>query len=260
MPAPTPLSLVRDTVLWEPLTDIAIGPAWMRLLADGGTSGGGAAAVLRLYRPRPTVAFSARDCLAPGIGAAVAAVRAAGFAAVRRGPGGRATAYHPGCLGIDHIAAAPRGTIDVRARFADFGRLLAGALNDVGVPAGVGEVPGEYCPGEFSVHDGAGRKLVGTAQRLVPGGWLFSSMIVVTDAAAVRDVLVPVYAHLGLTWRPETTGAVSDTMPGVTVAAVEDAVVAAYGSRYDLVPETMPPDVPAAAAAAVDRHRTPEPD
>ena len=68
-----------------------------------------------------------------------------------------------------------------------FGELLAGALRQLGVPAGVGEVPGEYCPGEFSVHDGGGRKLVGTAQRLVPGGWLFSSMIVVTDAAAVRD-------------------------------------------------------------------------
>lgn len=254
MSPPTPLALVRDRVSWDPLHDIAIGPAWMRLLADGGSG-----AALRLYRPRPTVAFSARDCLAPGIGAAVRAVRSAGFAAVRRGPGGRATAYHPGCVGIDHVAAAPRGTIDIRTRFADFGALIAGALQDVGVPAGVGEVPGEYCPGEFSVHDGAGRKLVGTAQRLIPGGWLFSSMVVVTDSGAVRDVLVPAYDLLGLSWRPETTGAVEDTVPGVTVGAVEDALVAAYASRYDLVPAEMPAAVPEAAATAEDRHRTPEP-
>ncbi len=248
------LTLVRDPASWEPLQDIAIGPAWMRLLA-----GRGSGAALRLYRPRPTVAFSARDCLAPGIGEAVRAVRAAGFAAVRRGPGGRATAYHPGCLGLDHVAAAPRGSIDIRGRFTEFGGLLAEALRTVGVPAGVGEVPGEYCPGEFSVHDGAGHKLVGTAQRLIPGGWLFSSMIVVTGAAAVRDVLVPAYAHLGLTWRPETTGAAEDAVPGVTGAAVEAAVIAAYGSRYRLESGGMPAAVPAAAAAAVDRHRPPEP-
>ncbi|WP_157970629.1 lipoate--protein ligase family protein [Nakamurella deserti] len=254
MTTPDPLTLVRDPVSRDPLRDIALGPAWMRLVAERGEG-----ATLRLYRPRPTVAFSARDCLTPGIGEAVRTVRAAGFAAVRRGPGGRATAYHPGCLGLDHVSAAPRGAIDIRARFADFGELLAGALRQLGVPAGVGEVPGEYCPGEFSVHDGGGRKLVGTAQRLVPGGWLFSSMIVVTDAAAVRDVLEPAYRHLGLSWRPETVGAVEDTVSGTPVEAVADAVVAAYGARYDLVAGTVPAAVPLAAEAAVDRHRTPEP-
>jgi len=41
-------------------------------------------------------------------------------------------------------------------------------------------VPGEYCPGEFSINDGHGHKLIGTAQRLVRGAWLFGT--VKTDA------------------------------------------------------------------------------
>lgn len=248
-----PLSLIREVRVREPLVDIGIGPAWMRELAARGEG-----AALRFYRPAPTVAFSARDCLSPGIGAAVAAVRAAGFTAVRRGPGGRATAYHPGCVGIDHVSAAPRGTIDIRTRFADFGELIAAALRAVGVPAGVGEVSGEYCPGEFSVHDGSGRKLVGTAQRLIPGAWLFSSMVVVGDAAAVRDVLVPVYAALGLDLDPVTVGAVQDSVPEVTVEAVESALITAYGTRYTLADGLLPPSVAVAAEAAVERHRPPE--
>ncbi|MEO5834350.1 MAG: lipoate--protein ligase family protein [Nakamurella sp.] len=250
----TATQLVLDRVARDPLIDIGIGPAWMREVAAAGSG-----SALRYYRPAPTVAFSARDCLTPGIGAAVAAVRAAGFAAVRRGPGGRATAYHPGCIGIDQVSAAPRGTIDIRSRFVEFGALIAGALQQVGVTAGVGEVAGEYCPGEFSVHDGHGRKLVGTAQRIVPGGWLFSSMIVVRDAAAVRAVLVPVYAALGLDLDPVAVGAVQDTVHAVTVDEVERALVAAYRKRYDLIDAELPATVTAAARADVDRSRTPEP-
>lgn len=248
----SPLTVVVDREPREPLRDIATGPAWLRELA-----GRGSGAALRVYRPRPTLAFSARDCLSPGIGAAVRAAGDGGFAAVRRGPGGRATAYHRGCVGIDHVAAAPRGNIDIRSRFAEFGELIVGALRALGIPAAVGEVPGEYCPGEFSVHDGSGRKLVGTAQRLVPGGWLFSSMVVVADAAALREVLVPVYRHLQLELDPRTVGGVHDTVPGVTIAQVAEELISAYGAVYDLIPGELPAAVADAAARDVDRFRPP---
>jgi octanoyl-[GcvH]:protein N-octanoyltransferase len=250
---PTPsLTLVVDREIREPLRDIAIGPAWMRELAAQGSG-----AALRIYRPQPTVAFSARDCRSPGIRAAIRSAEAAGFAAVRRGPGGRATAYHPGCIGIDHVAATPRGSLDIRARFAHFGEMIAGALRTLGVPAGVGEVPGEYCPGEFSVHDGSGRKLVGTAQRIVPGGWLFSSMVVVADAAALREVLVPVYRHLELALDPRAIGAVHDTAPGMPADPVEQALISAYATAYDLVPGELPVAVTHSADRDVDRFRPP---
>ncbi len=249
--------MVREPQGRDPLIDIGVGPAWMRVAAADGS------AALRLYRPQPTVAFSSRDCLSPGIGAAVRAARSAGFVPVRRGPGGRATAYHPGCMGIDLVSAAPRGAIGIRDRFVDISASIGAALRAVGVPAVVGEVPGEYCPGEFSLHDGNGHKLVGTAQRVIPGGWLVSSMVVVTAADQVRDVLVEVYRHLGLELDPSTVGAASDAVLSgrrqVSVDAVEDALLAAFGEVYDLVAGVVPDSVSTTATASVDRARPPEP-
>ncbi|HEY4615267.1 MAG TPA: lipoate--protein ligase family protein, partial [Citricoccus sp.] len=162
-----------------------------------------------------------------------------GFAPVVRRAGGRAAAYHPGSLVVDHVQRDVQAMQGFRERFTGFGALFAEVFRALGVPAAVGEVPGEYCAGEFSVHatlppgpDGRQRvpvKLVGTAQRVVKGAWLFSSSLVVEDPAPVRDVLVDVYAALGLDWDPATAGAASDATPGVTVDAVAAGLREAYG-------------------------------
>jgi len=221
---------------------------------------------LRIYRPRPTVAFGQRDARLPGFPAAAAACREQGFEPLVRKAGGRAAAYHGGCLILDHIEPEPNAVARSLARFAGFAELLAGALQDAGVPAGVGEIPGEYCPGEYSVHGGAGAgtslgnsdgtgagardsagpgvgdsagaslgikpiKLVGTAQRVVSGAWLFSSVVVVQDAEPLRRVLTSVYAALGLDWDPATAGAAEDLLPGLTVDDAEAALLAGY-RRY----------------------------
>src|SRR4029077_18956367 len=102
-----------------------------------------------------------------------------------------------------------------------------GAPRDLRGDAQVGPVPGEYCPGEFSINDGRGHKLVGTAQRLVRGGWLFGTVILVTDPEPVRDVLTSVYGALDLDWDPATVGAVDSSAAGVTVADVLVAAVQA---------------------------------
>jgi len=105
------------------------------------------------------------------------------------------------------------------------GEQLAAGLRALGVPAGVGPVPGEYCPGEFSINAAGTTKLVGTAQRLTRHGYLFSSVVLVSDPEPVRGVLVDTYAALGMDWRPASVGAVSDHVPGVTVADVEAALL-----------------------------------
>ncbi|MFC3299022.1 Octanoyl-[GcvH]:protein N-octanoyltransferase [Arthrobacter agilis] len=188
--------------------------------------------VLRLYRPSPTVAFGQRDARLPGFPDAADAAAAHGYAPLVRRAGGRAAAYHRGCLVVDHIEPAPDGVAGTRARFAAFGDFFAGVLGDVGLDAHVGEVPGEYCPGEFSVHGRRGGvpavKLVGTAQRVVAGAWLFSSVVVVQDAGPLRAVLTDVYAALGLAWDPSTAGAAEDLAAGVTVDDVERALLASY--------------------------------
>ena len=191
---------------------------------------------LRLYRPAPTVAFGQRDTRLPGFEAAAQACRANGFEPLVRRAGGRAAAYHEGTLVVDHIEPDADAIADSKTRFGYFGELFAQVLRSVGVQAAVGEIPGEYCPGEFSVHgtDPAGGhqvKLVGTAQRVVAGGWLFSSVIVVENSAPIRKVLTDSYAALGLDWNPATAGAVDDLVPGVDVAAVESALLATYAGH-----------------------------
>ena len=188
---------------------------------------------LRIYRPLPTVALGQRDARLPGFAAAADACRRHGFEPLVRRAGGRAAAYHSDCLILDHVEPDAASLTGARRRFADFGTLLAGALEKAGLQAGVGEIPGEYCPGEFSVYGegpaGDRIKLVGTAQRVVAGAWLFSSVVVVGNSAPLRSVLTDCYAELELDWDTRTAGAARDLAPELGLADVEDALVQAYG-------------------------------
>jgi hypothetical protein len=76
-------------------------------------------------------------------------------------------------------------------------------------------------------------KLVGTAQRLVRGASLLGAVVLVQGGARVRAVLEDVNAALGLAWDPATAGAAEDEVPGLTVDAVERAVLDAYAVRGD---------------------------
>jgi lipoate-protein ligase A len=195
---------------------------------------------MRLYRPAPTVAFGQRDAKLPGFEEAVRRCRGLGFEPLVRKAGGRAAAYHQGCLVLDHVEPHADAIMGAKSRFSQFGELLAGALRQTGLTAAVGEIPGEYCPGEFSVHgvhpaDPAHKvKLIGTAQRVVSGAWLFSSVIVVQHSAPLRQVLTESYDALGLEWDPATAGAADDLLPSLDIGAVADAVRRAYGDYTQL--------------------------
>ena len=229
------LTVVRQEVSLGAGRDLEFG---LELLAKARS--GQIGPTLRLYRPAPTVAFGQRDTRLPGFEAAALACRDNGFEPLVRRAGGRAAAYHQGTLVVDHIEPDADAIAGSKTRFGYFGELFAQALQSVGVHAAVGEIPGEYCPGEFSVHgsypaDSSRRiKLVGTAQRVVAGSWLFSSVIVVENSAPIRKVLTDSYAALGLEWDPATAGAVEDLVPGTTVQAVEDALLQTYAGHAAL--------------------------
>lgn len=227
------LALVVDPPSGDAVGELERGIKLLREVAAGA-----APPTLRLYRPSPTVAFGQRDARLPGFAAAGDAASRHGFAPLVRRAGGRAAAYHRGCLVVDHIEPAVDAVAGTRARFAAFGDFFAGVLAGLGLDAHVGEVPGEYCPGEFSVHGRSAGvpaiKLVGTAQRVIAGAWLFSSVIVVEDSAPLRAVLTDVYAALGLPWRPSTAGGAADLAAAVTVGDVEGALLAAYSGRTTL--------------------------
>lgn len=228
------LTVVRQEASLGAARDLEFG---LELLAKA--KSGGIGPTLRLYRPAPTVAFGQRDTRLAGFAAAAQACRDNGFEPLVRRAGGRAAAYHQGTLVVDHIEPDPDAIAGSKRRFGYFGELFADALRKVGVQAAVGEIPGEYCPGEYSVHGtdaatGARVKLVGTAQRVVAGGWLFSSVIVVENSGPIRQVLVDSYAALGLQWDPATAGAVDDLVPGVDVHAIEEALLETYAGHATL--------------------------
>lgn len=200
--------------------------------------------MLRIYRPQPTVAFGQRDRKLPGFEAAAAACTELGFTPLVRRAGGRAAAYHSGSLVIDHIEPDPDPIRESQVRFRAFGELLGEALLRCGLDVQLGPIPYEYCYGEHSVHGVApGQpdvriKVIGTAQRQIGTGWLFSSSIVVESGAAIRRVLTEAYGAMGLEWDPLTAGAADDLLPGVTVEEVEAAVLEAYAQHWDLLPGT----------------------
>lgn len=188
----------------------------------------------RLHRPARELAFAKQDRAAPGFANAVAAARERGFEPVIRLAGGRAALFHEGSLAFAWSSPAERPMAGTQDRFALAAGIVTAALARLGVDARIGEVPGEYCPGAWSVNAGGRIKLSGIGQRLVTGAAHIGAVIVVSDSRLVRETLEPVYAALKLDWDPATTGAVEDEVPGVTLEAVEDALIAELGERFDL--------------------------
>jgi lipoate-protein ligase A len=234
----------------DPALDVALPQALLAMVASRRRG-----PLLRCYRPTPTVAFGRRDGFLPGFPRAAAAAAQRGFAPVIRGAGGRAAAYDEGCLVFDEIMPASDSMTGIRERFSDEAQRQARALRSLGVDARVGEVPGEYCPGEFSVNARGQAKLIGAAQRIIAGAWLFSTVVVVQSAGRVRAVLEDVYAELGLDWDPATTGSVADEAPGVSVQDVQRAVLGIYADRYRLTAAPVTAEELAAARDGLARHR-----
>jgi lipoate-protein ligase A len=215
-----PVRVVHGTGISTPQEDMDLSTAALAALGDPA-----AEARLRVHRPRPTAAFSRLDSIKPGFAAAQAASHAHGFAPVVRPGGGRLAAYHEGALVLDLVAPHPDARRQFRERFGAVAQCLVDGLRELGVDARVGPVRGEYCPGEFSVNAGGTTKLVGTAQRLVRHGYLFSAVVLVADPEPVRAVLRDAYAALELTWESATVGCVADTLPDVPVDVVAAVLV-----------------------------------
>jgi octanoyl-[GcvH]:protein N-octanoyltransferase len=210
---------------------------------------------LRIYQPRPTVAFSGKDQLRPGYEQASAVSRKRGFTPRRRPAGGRAVAYTQRSLIVDHIghSTEPRSTF--RERFRANAELMASSLRLLGIDAGVGELAGEYCPGEFSVHARSSVKLVGAAQRIVKNAWLISAVIQVGDLGRITKTTSEVYRELGLGWDERTAGSIETEAPGVRLQEVRNSVIASYASAYDLAqPKTQACDIrPSAEKLLISR-------
>ena len=240
-----PLLLVTDSLADDPALDVALGEALLDAVADG------AGPAFRIGRPAPTLSFGRLDRILPGFGAAVATARAHGFAPTLRVGGGRAAAIHEGALSIG--IAQPADETTTHDRFELLAATVLGALARVGVRAERGQLPDEYCPGDWSIHAG-GVKLSGLSQRVKRHATWTEGLLLVTGGERARPVLEAVHADLGLPLDPTTVGAVDDLVPGVTVDAVAAALRDELAARAAVADAPLDAATLARARALRDRH------
>ncbi len=225
------LGLIRHSFPDQPELSTAISRTILRRVAAGELP-----PTIRIHRPGKEVAFGRQDVSNPGYAAAADAARAAGFAAVERLAGGRAAVFHPGTIAIARAYADPQPPKRTYARFEEMAGLIARALRQLGVDARVGEVPGEYCPGAYSVNARGAVKLSGIGQRMIRGGAHMGGVIVASGGREVVRALKPVYEALELDWDPATSGDVSDELGReVDPGEVEEALISQLAKSYFLV-------------------------
>ncbi|MGK2965905.1 MAG: lipoate--protein ligase family protein [Tepidiformaceae bacterium] len=246
------LRLVRTSYLKRPALDTAVSHALLRRVAAGLEPD-----TLRLNVPPTVVAFGPADAVSPQFPDAVSAARGAGFEAVSRLAGGRAAVFHEGTISFTWAIADSDAKARITPRFEAVAALMAEAFREMGIDARVGEVPGEYCPGQYSVNARGLTKVMGVGQRVVAGAAHLGGVVVVDGAERIRDVLVPVYAALGLEWDPETCGALADEMAGLDRRGIEGAIIQAFKRRFDVYEGDFGRELLALAAELEPRHEVP---
>lgn len=190
---------------------------------------------LRVSIPARMVAFGRQDVAGDGYKQAAVEARQRGFAAIERLAGGRAAVFHPGTISVSWTVPDLEPRAGINTRFKDIANIVAGTLERLGVDAHIGELPGEYCPGTFSVNARWRRKIMGVGQRVIAGAAHVGGVMVVNDSAAVRDVLVPVYDALGVAWDPVTAGSIEDELGAPRdIEKVADTFIAEFADHFTL--------------------------
>lgn len=229
--------------------DTAVSHAVLSAVSEGRIGG-----ILRLFVPGPVVAFGLADRFATGYRFAVRAAEAHGFDAVERLAGGRAAVFHENTLAFAWAIPDPDPKVGIEERFSAVASIMADAFESLGVDARIGSLPGEYCPGEWSINVGGRVKVMGVGQRLVRGAAHVGGVVVVDEGDRIRDVLVPVYRSLGIDWDPRTAGSLAERAPGLNTVVVSDAIVDSFASRYSLERGVLPDSILGRAGELVADH------
>lgn len=243
------LALVEEAYPEHPAMDVAVSHAVLAAVAEGSLGG-----VFRLHVPGPIVAFGRADRVQPGYSDAVRAATAHGFEAVERLAGGRAAVFHEQTLAFSLAMPVTDSRTGISERFSVVAGAMSAAFQKLGLDARVGEVPGEYCPGAWSVNIAGRFKVMGVGQRLVRGAAHVGGVVVVDGARRVRDVLIPVYRALRIDWDPRTTGALADRSPGLDTGKVAKAIIGEVGRVFDLQRRPLPTAVVDSARALIAEH------
>jgi len=189
----------------DPVFDTALSHAMLRRVAAGT-----APESLRLYLPENALLFSSLDRRRPGYARAVALAEEAGFPSVIRLAGGQAAAFLEQSVAFAWAIPDVDAHLHIRPRFEALTSWIVASLRKLGLDARVGELPGEYCPGEFSVNLEGRVKVMGVGQRVIRGGAHVGGVLTVGGSDELRATLRGVYDALGLEFRGESAGCISD--------------------------------------------------
>ncbi len=170
------------------------------------------------------VAFGKHDTTSPSFAEAVRVAVDHGFQPTVRIAGGRAAVFHETTLRFGWTRTVDDPTTEIHEGFRQMSTMVTDTLATFGVHGVVGEIPGEYCPGSYSVHI-AGRKVMGVGQRLIRNAAHVGGVVVVANSEAINDVLIPIYRLLDLPLDPSVTGSIADAIP-IVVKDFADTLVA----------------------------------
>lgn len=236
--AKPPLALIDRSFEGEAALGTGVSSAILRRVARGELP-----ATMRMHRTGRILAFGRIDRLAEGYPSAVAIARRLGYEPIERIAGGRAAVFHEGTIALSRATRERSLQAGTRERFREMAETIAAALGRLGVDARVGPVPGEYCPGEWSVSWAGRTKLAGIGQRVVSGGAHVGGVLVLRGEELIREVLVPVYEALGLEWDPATAGSIAAATgappapahgPDPLLAEIRQALRDELAERYEL--------------------------
>jgi lipoate-protein ligase A len=243
-----PLSIVRDHSTGDAPLDTATSRAILL-----GVEAGRIPETLEIGMPHRVVAFGKHDTLTDGFPEAVAIAREHGYDPTVRIAGGLAVVFGPTIVRFAWTvrSADPAGTM--RDRYRELAESVVATLDSLGIRGRIGEIPNEYCAGEFSVSIRGHRKVMGVGQRLTRNAAQVGGMIVVSDPDDINRVLVPIYAALGVPIDPNATGSIADErlMPPAEVA---DAFAEHLARSRPLVETQVDPETRDHARELRSRH------
>jgi octanoyl-[GcvH]:protein N-octanoyltransferase len=244
------LNFIVDSLTETPELNVGLSHALLEAVANDKLEG----PLFRLHVPDRVLAFGMIDRTQPGYGAATRIASAHGYAPVERLAGGRAAVFHQQTLAFSWAIRDQNPQSGIVERFTLISSLLNRVFRDLGLDSRIGEVPGEYCRGEYSINIGGNVKVMGVGQRLIKGAAHVGGVIVVDGASQVRDVLIPVYRALRIDWDPRTAGALADRAPGLDVERVSKAIGSELNRRYEVVQTSLPDAIVERARQLASNH------
>ena len=103
----------------------------------------------------------------------------------------------------------------------------------------MGEVPGEYCPGEYSINLGGRYKVLGVGQRVIRGAAHVGVVLTISQTETLREILIPIYAALHLGFEPKTAGGLADAEPELSAEHVIGALCDVLTAECCVLDETQ---------------------